>query len=215
MSRVHILVLPVAIAAGTSLLGLASDAAAQEMDIEPARRVEVDAEIDALYPRFAHPTFKVETFGGLRGLFDVAIGVAGVDIAAGVDTRRGSFYANLGGAGGQTDGGLPFGQFVFGPDLEWNVDFLRLGLHPRVSYVTIGRITQSDSFELLGIGGGVALGFDVYRREGVVVSLGLEPKAEWVTAPLPFTDSQDTVLWGGNAFLQVRLRAPRHPRPRR
>ncbi len=125
-----------------------------------------------------------------------------------------SFYANLGGAGGQTSGGLPFGQFVFGPDLEWSIGLFRLGVHPRISYVTIGRVTQRESFELLGLGGGIAVGFDVYRQDGVTVSLGLEPKAEWVSAPFLFVDSQDALLWGGNAFLQVRLRAPRHPKPR-
>lgn len=196
-----------------ALLALPSAAFAQDVaPSEPVNRSSDDWEdpdIDALYPRRSHFAFKASATGGVRNLYGSLIGLGGIEVAAGADTRAGGFYGAIGGAGGRTEGGLSYGQFTIGPDLEWSVEILRLGLHPRFGYIAIGRVTEDEPFELFNWGIGALVGLDLYSNEGVTFAFGVEPKVEWGMAVDLFDDSAPAFIGGGSAFLQIRFRAPR------
>jgi hypothetical protein len=204
----------VLLTAGLLTLALPSTVLAQDFaPSEPLARVDdddwQDPDIDAFYPRRGHFAFKASANGGVRTLFGSLIGLGGIEVAAGADTKAGSFYGAFGGAGGRTEGGLSYGQFTIGPDLEWSVDVLRLGVHPRVGYIAIGRVTEGGPFELFNWGIGGLVGIDLYRNDGITFALGVEPKLEWATTVGLFDDSEDAFLGGASAFLQIRFRAPK------
>ncbi len=168
-----------------------------------------DPDLDAFYPRRSHAVFKLTASGGARSLYRSLIALGGVEVAAGADTKAGSFYGAIGGAGGVTESGLSYGQFTVGPDLEWNLDILRLGVHPRIGYTAIGRVTEGQPFELFNWGLGALIGLDLYRSAGVVFAVGVEPKLEWASSLALFEDSDDAFIGGVNAVLQFRYRAAR------
>lgn len=199
-----------------SLLTAALPSTVQAQDFPPSQPIVRpsddewhDPDIDAFYPRRGHFAFKASAIGGVRSLYGSLIGLGGIEVAAGADTKAGSFYGAFGGAGGRTEGGLSYGQFTIGPDLEWSIDILRLGVHPRVGYIAIGRVTEGGPFELFNWGIGALVGLDLYRSEGLTFALGVEPKLEWATTVGLFDDSSDAFIGGGSAFLQIRFRAPK------
>lgn len=168
-----------------------------------------DPDLDAFYPQRSHASFKLAASGGARSLYRSLIGLGGVEVAVGADTKAGSFHGAIGGAGGLTETGLSYGQFTLGPDLEWNLDILRLGVHPRFGYTAIGRVTEGQPFELFNWGIGALIGVDLYRSAGIAFAVGAEPKLEWVSSLSLFEDSDDAFIGGVNAFLQFRYRAAR------
>lgn len=187
---------------------LAQDFAATE-PLPAASDEWQDPDVDAFYPRRGHASFKVMASAGARSLYGSLIGLGGLEVAAGADTKAGSFYGAIGGAGGRTETGLSYGQFTVGPDLEWSIDILRLGVHPRIGYTAIGRVTEGQPFELFNWGIGALIGVDLYRSGGLTFAVGVEPKLEWASSLALFEDSDDAFIGGVNTFIQLRFRAPK------
>lgn len=193
------------------LLGFPSGALAQ--DFVPSQPVSQpseewqDPDLDAFYPRRGHAAFKVAPYAGARSLYGSLIALGGVDIAVGADTRAGSFYGAIGAAGGRTESGLSYGQFTVGPDLEWSIDILRLGVHPRIGYTAIGRVTEGKPFELFSWGIGALVGVDLYRNEGLTFALAAEPRLDWATSVGLFEQNDDAFIGGVNVLWQIRFRA--------
>ena len=201
-----------AVRASVALSALLAPAAAVAQDFPPSEPITEtsdtwqDPDIDENYPRRGHVSLKAAANAGVRALYGSLIGLAGIELAAGFDTKGGSFYGAFGGAGGRTESGLSYGQFTVGPDLEWSIDIVRLGIQSRIGYIAIGRVTESGPFELFNWSVGAMAGVDVYRADGVAFALGVQPRVEWARSVGLFDPTDDAFIGGASAFFQVRYR---------
>lgn len=201
-----------------AILMCAATASAQERRVDDPYEGDgapagADPEIDANYPNLAHFGWKTNASLALRKVHDSAIlGFEG-DMSFGGETRRGAFYGSVRMFGGKTEGGLTVGQFSVGPTLEWPLDIARFGFKPRLGYFWIDRVTSGDAMDALSLGLSAVLSADVYRSDGFAVAVGAEPVIEGLFSFFELFDEQGTTgMYGVNAFLSFRLRAPRAPK---
>lgn len=187
-------------------VGWSASAWAQEND---APSVE-DIELEAAYPKRSHLTMKIVTGAAIERIADVDFYGAYGEFALGADTRGGGFFAVLAPGGGQTEGGLQYQEFLLGVDAEWPLDFVRLGLRPRIGWLGIERVTESSKIEALRGGIGVMLGVDLIGGDGWVFGLDLEPRIDAAVTPLDIFDEYPTyTAFGVRGGLSLRWRAPR------
>lgn len=189
--------------------------------IEPAEAEEeswdepapLDPDLDENYPERAHFAFRAQATAAWRMLYDTAIGAVDLETSLGADTRRGSFSASARFLAGRTDGGLTLQQFTLGPSFAWSIGRFALGPKVRIGYLWIDRVTSNEVIDAMSLGLAAALGYELYKSEGVTVSLTGELSAD---ALLPFfevfDDQPASAFYGANFGLQFRLRAPKAPR---
>lgn len=190
------------------VVALARPAHAQEPkdDVE-----EADPELDEPYPQRVH--FGMKWGGG--GIVDR---IAGGDffggygeLALGAERRDGGYFLAMSAGGGSTGGGLSYQEFLFGIDFEWPVEFLRLGVRPRIGWIGVDRVTQDEKMDAFRGGVGLYAGADLFNTDGFVVGLSAEPRIDVVDSVGYADEAPPYAAFGVRVGMSFRFRAPRSP----
>ncbi len=206
-------------AAALVVLG-ATRAEAEEPAPPPAPKSDAaeayeDTGLDVPYPKRTHFALKMAAGATFESVASTGLFGASGTFGLGADTRYLGIYGVLTGGGGRTDGGLDYYEFLFGPDLEWPVGPIRLGLRPRLGYLGIRRETNGDMMEDLRVGIGGLFGVDAFRSDGWSVGLEIEPRIDAATPFLDLFSADPTYpVYGVRAGLSVHKRIPRKHNPK-
>ncbi|NUO53158.1 MAG: hypothetical protein HOV80_30280 [Polyangiaceae bacterium] len=188
-------------------LAQAEDAAEPEPDI-----------LDAPYPKRAHLALRFGAGPSFESIASTALFGAHGSVSLGADTKVIHVFGTISGGGGKTDGGLDFYEFSVGPDLEWPLGPVRLGLRPRAGYLAIARATESELMEDMRAGIGGLFAVDFFRENGFVIGLEAEPRIDAAIPGFALFDKASTYpIYGLRLNFVVKRRMPRagdEPAPR-
>jgi hypothetical protein len=160
-------------------------------------------------PRNAH--FTAEMMLGPRYLNLYGDPITGVDMHAGIGVEwpRVTLLATVQSFLGATRFGLPTRQVGGGIQIMFPIGRLRLGIEPAMSSLRIGRVTETQPFDVLTTSVAGHVGVDVLHTGTVALAVNVRPTIDWI----PF-DSESGNIYGLAGQLELRVRAPRDGDPR-
>ena len=140
--------------------------------------------LDAPYPMRAHFAVRAGAGASFESIASSTLFGALGSVSLGADLKVMGVFGTIAGGGGKTEGGLDFYQFAVGPDLEWPIGPIRLGLRPRFGYLGIARATNTELMEAFRAGLGGLLAVDFLRDNGFVIGLEAEPRIDYASNPI-------------------------------
>lgn len=181
--------------------------AQRALAVETPDRAE-ESERDAAKPKHTHLALRASAGGSARAIYDSFVVGGEADVGVGFDSRFGSYALAAGFFGGVVEGGFTALHGTMGLEAAWPVGDFRFGVRARVGYLDVDRMTTERQFGAYSLGLVGRASYDLSRRDGIAVAIGLEPSADVVAALGNDGASADGAapLLGGRGFIEVRFR---------
>ena len=183
----------------------------------PAEAPRYDNDLTSNYPRRSHFVFRASVGPSIESFHGDRIITFGGEVAAGADTKAGSFSAVIALDAGKTEQSLGVWQLHIGTDLVWPIGPVRLGVEPRFGVVDIARVTTDEHFTMLTYGIGAFVGVDLFKSDGFTLAAHAVPRIESAGDLAIFGNSTGGALLGMTTLLDFRFRAPKrlpHAKPK-